>query len=85
MLLISLLLIVQAYCDLSLPSYTSDIVDIGIQNGGIEYATPDKIRKKTLSDLELFMHDEDIAKAEAAYDLGSDGIYVLRNPEESES
>ena len=35
-LLIILLLIGQAYCDLSLPSYTSDIVDVGIQQGGIE-------------------------------------------------
>ena len=39
-LLIVLLLIGQAYCDLALPSYTSDIVDVGIQQGGIENAVP---------------------------------------------
>ena len=43
-LLIILLLIGQAYCDLALPSYTSDIVDVGIQQGGIENAVPDKMR-----------------------------------------
>jgi len=84
-LLISLLLIVQAYCELSLPSYMSDIVDIGIQNGGIEYAAPDKIRPETLADLELLMNDGDIAAVEAAYGLGSDGIYVLRNPKDREA
>ena len=36
--MIILLLVVQAYCDLSLPSYTSDIVDVGIEQGGIEHA-----------------------------------------------
>ena len=40
-LLIILLLIGQAYCDLALPSYTSDIVDVGIQQGGIENAVPE--------------------------------------------
>ena len=35
--MIILLLVVQAYCDLSLPSYTSDIVDVGIEQGGIEH------------------------------------------------
>ena len=39
--LIVLLLIVEAWCDLSLPQYTSDIVDVGIQQGGIENAAPD--------------------------------------------
>ena len=38
------LLIVQAYCDLSLPDYTSKIVDTGIQQGGIESPVPDTVR-----------------------------------------
>lgn len=54
-----LLLIVQASSDLSLPSLTSDIVDVGIQQGGLEQSTPDKIRKSTLQGLEIFMTDKE--------------------------
>ena len=53
------LLVVQAHSDLTLPSITSDIVDVGIQQGGLETATPDTIRKSTLSAIELFMTDEE--------------------------
>ena len=42
-ILIVLLLGVQAYCDLALPQYTSDIIDVGIQNSGVEHITPEKI------------------------------------------
>ena len=45
------LLIVQAYCDLSLPDYTSKIVDTGIQQGGIEIPVPDTVRSTTLQAL----------------------------------
>lgn len=40
---IVLLLVVQAYCDLSLPQYTSNIIDVGIQNSGIAHIVPEKI------------------------------------------
>ena len=49
------LLIVQAYCDLSLPDYTSKIVDTGIQQGGIESPVPDTVRSTTLQALELLI------------------------------
>ena len=55
-LAIILLLVVQAGCDLSLPQYTSDIVDIGIQQGGIERAVPEKMRKETYENFAPF-HD----------------------------
>ncbi|MFI3213873.1 MAG: hypothetical protein R3Y24_11065, partial [Eubacteriales bacterium] len=48
------LLMLQAYCDLSLPEYTSNIVDVGIQQGGLEYATPEIISSETLELLEVF-------------------------------
>jgi len=54
-----MLLIVQASSDLSLPSLTSDIVDIGIQQGGLEQSTPEKIRKSTLQGIEIFMTDKE--------------------------
>ena len=81
-LLIFFLLIIQAYCELSLPAYTSDIVDVGIQNGGIEYAAPEKIRQETLDNLKLFMTDEAIETIDAAYTLGSNGIYTVNDIEE---
>ena len=43
MIAIVLILVVQAYCDLSLPAYTSDIVNVGIQQGGIEDEVPRQI------------------------------------------
>ena len=57
--LIVLLLIVQAMCDLSLPSYTSDIVNVGIQQGGVERAVPDVIRKSELDKILLFVDSKD--------------------------
>jgi len=53
------LLIVQAVCDLSLPDYTSNIVNVGIQQGGVENVTPEAIRKSELEKLELFISEED--------------------------
>ena len=42
-IIIIALLFVQAWCDLSLPAYTSDIIDVGIQNNGVEHVVPEKI------------------------------------------
>ena len=74
------LLIVQAYCDLSLPDYTSKIVDTGIQQGGIESPVPDTIRDTTLQALELLMTEDDAALADAAYgDPDADGVRMLNS------
>lgn len=62
-----ILLVIQAHSDLTLPSITSDIVDVGIQQGGIENSTPDEIRKSTLSALELFMTDSEKETIEKNY------------------
>ena len=82
-LAIMLLLVVQAWCDLSLPQYTSDIVDIGIQQGGIEHAAPDQIRDETMENLKLFMEEDDWNRVEAAYTLGEDGIWYLNSVDEN--
>lgn len=74
---IFLLLIVQAYCDLSLPQYMSDIVDIGIQQSGIEYAVPEKMRQETMENLCLFLTEEDAAKLRDSYQKLSDGNLEL--------
>ena len=57
----------QAYGDLTLPDYTSKIVDTGIQQSGIADAVPEVVRDSTLQVLELLMTDADAATVEAAY------------------
>ena len=74
-----LLLILQAYCDLSLPSYTSDIVDVGIEQGGIENAVPEIMRAETLEGI-CFLSDED-ALIRENYRLNEDGNYELQAEE----
>ena len=54
-LMILMVLMVQAYCDLSLPTYTSDIVNVGIQQSGITEKVPDEIAKEDLEHLLLFV------------------------------
>ena len=58
-LTVFLLLVVQAICDLSLPAYTSDIVNVGIMQNGIDRAVPDVIRKSELDTLTLLMEESD--------------------------
>ena len=72
------LLIVQAYCDLSLPDYTSKIVDIGIQQGGIESPVPETIRGTTLQALELLMPEDTAAQVDQWYSMKDvDGLWHL--------
>ena len=72
------LLIVQAYCDLSLPDYTSKIVDIGIQQGGIESPVPETIRDTTLQALELLMPEDTAAQVDQWYSMrDADGLWHL--------
>ncbi len=81
---IIVLLIIQAYCDLGLPSYTSDIVDVGIQQGGIEYAAPDEMREETLENLCLFLSDEQEDIIRDKYELNSDGNYERTTKKEED-
>ena len=74
-LVVFALLFVQAYCDLSLPDYTSRIVDTGIQQGGIESPLPAIVRQSTLDALSLLMREEDAAAFQNAYTADGD---VLR-------
>lgn len=62
-------LIVQAWADLTLPQYTSDIVNVGIQAGGIENGVPDVIRQSQMEHLMLLMSDEDKQFVEDHYTL----------------
>ena len=74
---IVLLLIIQAYCDLSLPQYMSDIVDVGIQQGGIEHVAPEEMREETFENLCVFLADDDVETVKDAYKKNADGNYEL--------
>jgi len=58
-IMIIIFLIIQAACDLTLPDYTSKIVNVGIQNGGIEEVSPEVLRKSTMDNLLLFTDNDD--------------------------
>lgn len=72
------LLFLQAYCDLSLPDYTSRIINVGIQQGGIEDNVPQKMRTSTMKALSVFMDDNDMKQVEKYYEEDKD-IYVLKD------
>ena len=75
-ILILALLIVQAYCDLSLPQYTSDIVDTGIQQSGIDSCLPEQIRSSEMDKLTLFLEDGEKDELLSAYTADGD-VYRL--------
>ena len=76
---IIVLLFVQAICDLSLPTYTSNLIDVGIQNSGVEFATPTVIRAQEYQKVQLFMTEEEKALWNTAYEQGSDGNFHIKD------
>ena len=76
---IIVLLFVQAICDLSLPTYTSNLIDVGIQNSGVEFATPTVIRAQEYQKVQLFMTEDEKTLWNAAYEQGSDGNFHIKD------
>ena len=77
-LVILALLAAQAYFDLALPTYTSDLLNVGLQQGGVKDAVPDTIRADSLEDLKLFLSDADADKAERSYGAAdANGVRTL--------
>ena len=74
---------VRVVAELALPTYTSNIVDKGIQQSGIEDSVPEKISKKSLNELELFMTDDEIKKVTSKYTKDGD-VYKLDSIDEQE-
>ena len=68
-LLTIVLLFVQAFADLALPSYMADIVNVGIQQGGVENAVPVAIRQGSMDKVTIFMSPEDKARVLSDYTL----------------
>ena len=78
--ILSLVLVlgVRVVAELALPTYTSNIVDTGIQQSGIEDAVPSKISEKSLNTLELFMSDDEIKQVTENYTKDGN-TYILNN------
>ena len=74
---------VRVVAELALPTYTSNIVDKGIQQSGIQDAVPEKISEKSFKELQLFMTDDEIKKVTAKYTKDSD-VYKLDSISEQE-
>ena len=79
---IIILLLIQALCDISLPDYTSKIVNVGIQQGGIENAVPEVIKENELKRLLMFVDNDDKDAVEDAYTLVKSGDTSYENYDE---
>ena len=97
-LAIILLLFVQAYLDLTLPDYTSKIVNVGVQQGGIEEVNPEVVRKSKLDEILLFVSDKEKEEILSNYELvteksdehdydilSEEPVYVIKDEEKSNS
>lgn len=73
-LLILCVLVVQAYCDLSLPTYTSNIVNVGIQQSGIDEEIPENISEEEMNRLLLFVPEDDRQDIQDAYEKSSESF-----------
>ena len=68
-----ILLFGQALLELTLPNYMSDIVNVGLQQGGITYSAPDAIDAQSMQLMQLFMSEEDRATIDGVYTQLSEG------------
>lgn len=81
--LILVLLVVQAYCDLSLPNYTSNIIDVGISNSGVEHIVPEYMTEKNYKKVSMFLTEEEAKEWKEAFKYNENNkIYQLRNTED---
>lgn len=83
-LIIVAFLVVQAFCDLSLPQYTSDIIDVGIMNSGVEHILPQELTQEDFATAQLFMTSKEKEKFAGYYKAPEkDGNYVRTCDEET--
>ncbi|MDD5823053.1 MAG: ABC transporter ATP-binding protein [Firmicutes bacterium] len=82
-LLIFLLITAQCYCDMTLPQYTQDLIDVGIQNAGVEHILPTQITESEYEAAQVFMSDKEKEAWESAYEKEGD-IYVCSIEDDKE-
>lgn len=83
LLVVLLFLFVQAWCDLSLPAYTSDIIDVGILNSGVEHVLPEAVTAREFEAAKLFMTEDEISFWKESY-RKEDDVYVRTVTDEEE-
>ncbi len=81
--LVFVLLMLQAICDLALPAFTADIVDVGIQQAGVQDAVPERMREETLETVLGMLDPQARQIVESSYDLIQEGTYSLNDKGES--
>ena len=74
-ILIVVVLVIQAYCDLALPTYTADIIDVGIQNKGIEHILPQEMTSEEYENAQLFMTKEEKTLWASSYEATQHKTY----------
>ena len=74
-LVIVAVLVIQAYCDLALPAYTADIIDVGIQNKGIEHILPQEMTSEEYENAQLFMTKEEKTLWASSYEATQHKTY----------
>ncbi len=77
-IIIIALLFVQAWCDLSLPAYTSDIIDVGIQNNGVGHVVPEKMTADEFDTAQFIMTDKETNTWKDIYEK-KDDLYELKD------
>ena len=77
--LVFVLLIGQAFCDLMLPNYTAQIVDVGIQQAGVDHASTTELSAGTHDAIAAQLAGEQAGLFESSYDVGSKGSYVMND------
>ena len=82
-IIIIALLFVQAWCDLSLPSYTSDIIAVGIQNSGVEHIVPEKLTKSEFKTAQFIMTDKEADAWKGLYKADGE-FYKLKDKSSKE-
>lgn len=81
--IVIVLLVVQALCELSLPNYTADIVDVGIQQNGVDSVAMREMSRDTYEWLMAFMNTDECAYVASCYEEGKDS-YVLKHTIEAD-
>ena len=77
--LVFLLLMGQAFCDLMLPNYTAQIVDVGIQQAGVDHASTTELSVATYDAIAAQLTGDEAELFDSSYDIGPDGTYVMND------
>lgn len=81
--IIVVLVTIQCYFDMTLPQYTQDLIDVGIQNKGVEHILPEKISGEEYENAQIFMDDEEKESWTSSYEQAGDAYERIVTDEET--